>query len=188
MNKNKKWVYKRPTVLFDFDNVLCDTTKHCLDYYNKIQGTDLKFEDIRQYDLSAVGDWDVFSEIFQMKEFWETLPEKDNSFEVLQEIINDGRYDCFIGTSTMTNLEYFEKCKMIQNKIKGFNMSKIIPIQDKSKFRAELIVDDYLGNLDECSPFMECVCMEMPFNKDDTNYIHIKKLEELSHILEKLFY
>lgn len=188
MNKNKKWVYKRPTVLFDFDNVLCDTTKHCLEYYNKIKGTDLKFEEIEQYDLSVVGDWDVFSEIFQMKDFWETLPEKDNSFEVLQEIINDGRYDCFIGTSTMTNLEYFEKCKMIQNEIKGFNMSKIIPIQDKSKFRAELIVDDYLGNLDECAPFMECICMEMPFNKKDTKYTHIKKLEELPHILEKLFY
>lgn len=185
---DKKWIYKHPTILFDFDNVLCDTTKHCLEYYNKIQGTGLKIEDIKSYDLSQYGDWKIFSKIFKSKEFWQTLPEKGNSFKILQEIINDGRYDCFIGTSTITNMEYFEKCKIIQSKISGFKMSKIIPIKDKSKFRAELIVDDYLGNLDECAPFMKCICMDMPFNETDKKYIHIHSLEELPDILEDLFY
>ena len=185
---NKKWLYKRPTILFDFDNVLCATSEHCLNFYNEIKGTNLNVEDLKDYDLGLIGDWDTFSKIFHDKHFWETIPEKDNSFEILQEIINDGRYDCFIGTATTSNMEYFEKCKIIQNKIKGFNMSKIIPIKDKSKFRAELIVDDYIGNLDECAPFMKCICMEMPYNKNDKKYTHIKKLEELPRLLEKMFY
>lgn len=182
------WIYKRPTLLFDFDNVLCDTTKHCLDWYNKKENTKIKLEELKEYDLSSVGKWEVFSDFFHMREFWQTVPEKGNGFAVLQMLINDGRYDCFIGTSTFTNMEYEEKCKIIQKNIPGFNISKILPIKDKSKFRADLIVDDYLKNLDECAPFMHCICMDMPFNKEDKKYVHIQSLNELPEILEKLFY
>ena len=65
---DKKWIYKHPTILFDFDNVLCDTTKHCLEYYNKAQGTNLKIEDIKSYDLSQYGDWKIFSKIYLKRE------------------------------------------------------------------------------------------------------------------------
>lgn len=186
----KTWAFKRPTVMIDWDDVIVETIPHLLEYYNKMTDQNIQVADIQDWDLSKHCNMHIVQSIFHDPDFWRTIPEKDEAFSVIQGIINDARYDIFICTACQTKQEFDVKYDVLQKHIPGFNMAKIISIKDKAKFRAELIVDDGLHNLDACAPFgMHCVVMDMPHNqRAPREYIRIHSLKELPSILEELFY
>lgn len=189
MNKEKKknWAFKRPTIMIDWDDVIVDTLPTLLKEYSEITGESIDLSDIKCWDLSLVCNMHIVNKIFHDPAFWKILPEKKEAFTVIQRLINDGRYDIFICTACGTKQEFDMKYDILESHIPGFNMSKIISIKDKAKFRADLIVDDSLSNLDACSPFMNCIVMDMPHNHD-CDYQRIHSLNELPTLLEETFY
>ena len=42
--------------------------------------------------------------------------------------------------------------------------------------------------MDHCSPYMQCILMDSPTNKDCKDYIRIKSLTNLINILDSMFY
>ena len=187
-NNKKCWTYKRPTVLLDFDDVLSDTLPHLLAWLEK-DGVQMDAEQITSWNLGEFIDPALIARTFREEAFWRTLPEKDGAFGVVQRLINDARYDIFVGTATSNFMEFMIKVERIRKEIPGFNIQKILPISEKSKFRADVIVDDKLATLIECRPFMHCVVMDMPHNRACPDGIQrISSLQELPDVLERMFF
>lgn len=182
----RPWQFKRPTILLDYDDVLVDTLPYLISNYNARTHSSLRIEEITNWDLSKFGDWRIFHAFLTDPAFWRNVPDKGDALLIVQQLINDGRYDIFIGTASNSIQEYQAKVEHIEQRIPGFNLSKIIPIKDKAKFRADVIVDDGLHNLKECAEFMRCIVMDMPHNQEG-EYRRIHALNELPTILEEWF-
>lgn len=174
--------------MIDWDDVIVQTLPTLLQEYSKITSEKIDIDSIKSWDLSSVCNMGIVNVMFHNPEFWKSIPEKDGAFEVIQRLINDGRYDIFICTACGTKQEFDIKYDVLEKHIPGFNMSKIIPIKDKAKFRADLIIDDNLSNLEACSPFMKCVVMDMPHNRGNKQFRRISSLKELPNLLEEAFF
>lgn len=186
----KKWSKegKRPLVLLDFDDVLFDFLGTAIKEYNKTTGERVKLTDVKSWDLSEVGDIHIFMKIIKNPNLWLEMPEKDNSMKVVQRLINDGRWNVLICTACTTLEEYLVKVKLIEERIPGFDLSKIINIADKHLIRGDIIVDDKIENLDKCARYdMKCVLMDMPHNKSCSKYARLHSLQELPNMLEEYF-
>lgn len=186
----KKWneKFKRPIVCFDFDDVLSDFLGSIIDLYNQKMNSSLTCEDVTDWDLSNVGDIQVFNNILTSNDFWDKIREKGNSMRVLQMLINDGRYDIYIITACNHTYEYHKKVEFILDHVPGFNPSRIIPCKDKALIRGDILIDDKVDNCKECSEFMRVLLMDMPHNRDCTEFQRIKELEDVPAILETIFY
>ena len=186
----KKWNRegKRPVVLLDFDDVLFDFLGTVNDKYNNITHQGVKIEDYKSWDLSEVGDVHVYMNIIKDPNLWREMPEKDGAMEVVQRLINDGRWNVLICTACTTLEEYIVKVGLIEEKIPGFDTSKILNVVDKHLIRGDIIVDDKVDNLDKCSRYdMKCVLMDMPHNQKCNSYQRIHSLKELPDMLEDMF-
>ena len=186
----KKWSKegKRPLVLLDFDDVLFDFLGTVIKEYNKVTGANLKPSDCKTWDLSEVGDIRIFMKLIKNPHLWDDMPEKDGSMKVVQRLINDGRWNVLICTACTTLEEYLVKVKMIEDRIPGFDLAKIINIADKHLVRGDIIVDDKVENLDKCARYdMKCVLMDAPHNQGCTSYTRIYSLKELPDMLEEEF-
>lgn len=147
----KKWdkERKRPVVLLDFDDVLFDFLGTVTKRYNEITGENLSVEDFKTWDLSETGDIHVFMSIIKDPNLWKDMPEKDDAMEIVQRLINDGRWNVLIRTACTTLEEYVVKVDLIEEKIPGFDTAKILNIVDKHLVRGDVIVDDKVENLGE---------------------------------------
>lgn len=186
----KKWNRegKRPVVLLDFDDVLFDFLGTVNDKYNTITHQGVKLDDYKSWDLSEVGDVHVYMNIIKDPNLWREMPEKDGAMEVVQRLINDGRWNVLICTACTTLEEYIVKVGLIEEKIPGFDTSKILNVVDKHLIRGDIIVDDKVDNLDKCSRYdMKCVLMDMPHNQKCEAYQRIHSLKELPDMLEDMF-
>lgn len=133
----KKWdkERKRPVVLLDFDDVLFDFLGTVTKRYNEITGENLSVEDFKTWDLSETGDIHVFMNIIKDPNLWKDMPEKDGAMEIVQRLINDGRWNVLICTACTTLEEYVVKVGLIEEKIPGFDTAKILNVADKRKRR-----------------------------------------------------
>lgn len=186
----KKWdkERKRPVVLLDFDDVLFDFLGTVTKRYNEITGENLSVEDFKTWDLSETGDIHVFMSIIKDPNLWKNMPEKDGAMEIVQRLINDGRWNVLICTACTTLEEYVVKVGLIEEKIPGFDTAKILNIADKHLIRGDVIIDDKVENLDKCARYgTKGILMSMPHNQTCNSYMRIYSLKHLPEILEELF-
>lgn len=185
----KKWQKegRRPVVVLDYDDVLFDFLGAVLDKYNKITKENIKKKQVRNWDLSTVGDIHVFMDIIRDAQLWNELEEKDNSMRIVQGLINDGRWNVLICTACSSLDEYQVKVQTIEKRLPSFDIAKIVNITDKHLIRGDILIDDKIENLDKCSPYMECILMDMPHNQECKKYKRISNLQSLPQILEELF-
>ena len=185
----KKWdeEKKRPVVVFDYDDVLFDFLGAVVKDYNAKTGSELKPEDIKSWDLSEAGDIHVFMDIIRDATLWERMEEKNKSMRVVQRLINDGRWTVLICTACTTLDEYVTKVHIIEDMLPGFDTSKIISCTDKHLIRGDVLIDDKIENLDKCAPYMNCILMDMPHNRNCDKYPRIKNLNKLPKMLEDMF-
>lgn len=186
----KKWdkERKRPVVLLDFDDVLFDFLGTVTKRYNEITGENLSVEDFKTWDLSETGDIYVFMSIIKDPNLWKDMPEKDGAMEIVQRLINDGRWNVLICTACTTLEEYVVKVGLIEEKIPGFDTAKILNIVDKHLIRGDVIVDDKVENLDKCARYgTKGILYDMPHNRTCNKFHRIYSLKHLPEILEELF-
>lgn len=184
----KKWIGRRPVIIFDYDDVLFDFLGKTIEVYNQKMNTNINVDDVKSWDLSETGDIQVFMQIIRNASLWKTMTPKKNAIEVVQRLINDGRYTVLICTACNTLAEYVVKVQMIKEMIPGFDTSKIITVTDKYLIRGDVIIDDKIENCDDCAPYMKCILMDMPHNRECTKYQRITDLSELEKILEEMFW
>lgn len=185
----KKWDAegKRPVILLDYDDVLFDFLGEIINEYNRKMNTSIKTTDITSWDLSEAGDIHIFMDIIKDSSLWKRMKEKNNAMRVVQRLINDGRWTVLICTACTTLDEYIVKVRTIEEKLPGFDTSKIISCTDKHLIRGDVLIDDKVENLIKCSPYMNCILMDMPHNTDCKYFQRIKDLKGLPQILEEMF-
>ena len=97
---------------------------------------------------------------------WKDMPEKDGAMEIVQRLINDGRWNVLICTACTTLEEYVVKVGLIEEKIPGFDTAKILNIADKHLIRGDVIIDDKVENLDKCVRYgTKGILYDMPHNR-----------------------
>lgn len=186
----KKWdkERKRPVVLLDFDDVLFDFLGTVTKRYNEITGENLSVEDFKTWGLSETGDIHVFMSIIKDPNLWKDMPEKDGAMEIVQRLINDGRWNVLICTACTTLEEYVVKVGLIEEKIPGFDTAKILNVADKHLIRGDVIIDDKVENLDKCARYgTKGILYDMPHNRTCNKFQRIYSLKHLPEILEELF-
>ena len=186
----KKWDKegKRPIVLIDYDDVLFDFLGTVTKKYNEIKKANIVLSDYKSWDFSEVGDVHTFMKIIKNPDLWKDMPEKGNALQIVQTLINDGRWNILICTACTTLEEYIVKVNVIEKKIPGFDAAKILNIEDKHLIRGDIIVDDKVENLDKCAKYgMHCILMDMPHNQMCNTYQRITSLDCLLKILEDTF-
>jgi 5'-nucleotidase len=179
----------RPRILFDCDDVITDFLGTLLKEYNKRKGTNLHKTEFRSWNLLDAPDVDQdIINIFHEPGFFEKVPPKGHSVDVIQQLIESTRYDVYVVTACSSVEELAEKRYWFQHMIPSFNTNRIIMCNEKSLVRGDLIVDDKVANLDQCAPYMKCILYSMPTNKGDKTYRRIRSLQEVLPILDETFY
>ena len=178
---------KRPIVLLDMDDVINNFLTYLCTMYNETHGTKYKASDITDWDLTKTIGADV-ADIFTAEGFFEKVPSKRGSITAIKKLIKSQKYDIYIITACQTNRELEEKCHWLENLVPEFKQERIIKCSEKYIIRGDVLVDDRIKNLEDCSPYMRCVLFDAPHNKDCDKFIRIKSLSELLPLLEEWFY
>ena len=128
--------------------------------------------------------------LFRADKFFEDLAPKRGSIKAIKDLVKSTKYDIYVITATSDEdgSELQQKIRWFNKYIPEFNTKRIISCQDKYVIRGDVIVDDKIDNLDLCDPYMECILMDSPVNKNCDKYIRIKNLRELPELLDKMFY
>jgi 5'(3')-deoxyribonucleotidase len=192
---NPKKLYSknnRVRVILDFDDVIAAFLRAVIKAYNEQNGTNFKPADMSAWDLTKSLNCtldDLYS-IFRAPGFFENLEPKRGAVGAIRELINSTRYDLYIVTATSDDdgSELQEKLRWLKKYLPEFNRKRIISCQDKEIIRADVIVDDKVENLQKCSPYMFCILMDSPTNKDCNEFVRISRLKELPSLLDEIFY
>lgn len=182
----------RPVILLDSDDVITACLRGVVKAYNEAHNTNFKTANCDVWDLTQFFNCDLESvmEIFRTPGFFEELAPKKGATKTIKDLIKSTKYDllCVTATSDEDGSELVEKIKWFKKYIPEFNTKRIIACQDKHFIRGDIIVDDKVENLDSCAPYMQCILMDSPTNKDCKKYIRIHSLKELPDLLEQMFY
>ena len=182
----------RPIVLLDMDDVITNCLRSAVKNYNEENKTDFNYKDCNTWNLEEfLGvDTEVVLNLFRDPGFFENLTPKKGSIGAINKLIKSTLYDIYIITATSDDdgSELMEKIRWFKKYIPNFNTKRIISCRDKYIIRGDVLVDDKVENLDNCSPFMQCVLMDSPTNQDCDKYIRIRSLKSLPDLLERMFY
>lgn len=188
MNKDKTWKQgtNRPRILLDMDDVITDFLGGLIKVYNDRNGTHLKVDDVRSWDLSEIDP--AIVDIYKEAGFFTKLEPKQTAMSTLRKLIDSTRYDVYIITACNDPIEYAEKVAYMKQILPIFNVNRLISCKEKEIIRGDLIVDDCVGNLLRCEPYMQCILMDMPHNQSVDRFKRIKNLSELIPLIERTFY
>lgn len=182
----------RPIVLLDMDDVVTNCIKGVVKNLNTKLGTKFKVNDVTDWHFSKClkVPENVVNEVFRTPGFFEKLKPMPGAIDAINQLIESAKYDVYIITATSDDdgLELVEKIKWFKKYIPNFNIKRIISCKDKYIIRGDVLVDDREYNLDTCAPYMQCILMDSPKNRNCTKYRRIKSLLELPDILEEMFF
>lgn len=182
----------RVRVILDFDDVITACLRAVIKAYNEQYGTSFRPGDFTTWNLiETLGcTLEDLLKIFRTPGFFENLEPNRGAIGAIRELIKSTKYDLYIVTATSDDdgSEYVEKIKWLKTYIKEFNIKRLISCQDKEIIRADVIIDDKVENLDKCAPFMHCILMDSPTNKDCDKYIRLDRMKNLPALLNQMFY
>lgn len=182
----------RPRILIDMDDCITACLRAVVKAYNEKNGTNFKPASCDAWDLTKVFGCDIsdlFS-IFRTPGFFENLEPHKGAIGALRDMIASTHYDLYIVTATSdeNSVEIAEKQRWLSKYLPEFNQKRLIACQEKEIIRGDVIIDDKVENLDKCAPFMHCILMDSPTNRDCNKYIRIQRLKELPALLDQMFY
>lgn len=187
-----RWDYRnnRPRILLDMDDVVNDFLGALIKEYNEEHGTSIKKRDIKDWDLtkSEVLDAADAIRLFQEKGFFLSIPPKASSIEAINKMIASTKYDIYIVTACGSVEEYREKQEWLKKYIPQFNLQRLIMCTEKSIIRGDVLVDDKVQNLVECSPYMRTLLYDVSTNHGKRGFKRVRNLNQVLELLEKWFY
>ena len=165
-----KWIGdKSPsdyTILVDIDDVIEDLCSAWVKWLNNQWGTDVKREDITDWDVSkffpTLSRDQVFAPLHN-DYFWWTIEPKPGAAEYLKKLIEEG-YNVYLCTSTdYRNVK--PKYEAIVSRYFPFiPWRKVIVAHDKQMINADFLIDDGIHNLEGGS--YHKILMSAPHNAD----------------------
>lgn len=169
----------KQVIALDLDGVIWDLINPWIDYYNESYNDNVKYKDVKDYDLAksfTKASMDQILDILLVENFWESVePFKHSKY---LKKLND-EFDLYIATKTDYRL-LERKVNRLLILFPFLNPDQIICIHDKSLLRVDWLVDDCVDNLDN-GKFKKIV-LDAPYNKE-CKYIRAKNLKEVYNII-----
>ncbi|WCK56981.1 hypothetical protein PP175_27715 (plasmid) [Aneurinibacillus sp. Ricciae_BoGa-3] len=133
-------------LILDADDVCADTTQKALDWYNRKNQTDIKIEQVLDWDLSLVQKPGTnIASCFEQPGFFRELPVKEMAPFYIQKLIEDG-HNVVIATSSSKN-GIMDKIDWFEEHFPFIPFQNIIPITRKDLLKGDIMLDDAPHNL-----------------------------------------
>ena len=136
----------------DIDNVLCETSKCMIEYYNKLANDNLTIADINNYYIEEFvkTEWkDNFYKLFLDTKFWKTVTIIKDAQKYIHKLIEDDYRIIFITSTEPYN--YYKKSNWLSRMFPNINLrDSLVSIKDKQMMSANIdfLIDDYPKNLE----------------------------------------
>ena len=135
---------KKLSIMLDVDNVLTDATGQAIDLYNKEHNTDLKLEEVSDYNVVGTP-FENMLQYFHEKEFILSLKVMDWANELVRKLIADG-HDVFFCTAVYTDV-MDARVEWLHKNFPEVPKSHFILTQYKDLIATDVIVDDSIENI-----------------------------------------
>lgn len=161
------------TVLFDMDDVLLNTVTNWVDSINKKYGTNVKIEDVVDWDITVpfpnLKKSDIFS-ILSEREFWKKVGPTKDSIEILRSLNRQSNIDLYIVTAAIpkTFIVKYEECFRIH--FPFIKSKQIICCNNKHLIDGDFIIDDNADNFRQKTDYQKLpkrILFDRPWNKNE---------------------
>lgn len=175
-------------ILVDADDTLYDTLPAFFKEYNSYTGENVKIEDVKGWDIRPMLKRpDVMDEIFSSPAFFEWLPLKEGSVEMMNWlcvyhdcfIVTAGRTRCFEGKERafLRDFSFLEKNQISYGWFKGI-------------YKADILIDDRIEfheQFQRTNPNGVSIVVDMPHNRScHIPHIRVRQPSEVIEIIKKI--
>ena len=133
----------------DFDSVLVNTTEEWIKVLNNTHGTNVKYSDIKDWDMKLAFPSLKEDEILKplMSDFFWLIKIKpiQDSQMIIQYLFDD-KHDIKVVSNTHYENAYI-KTNMMKKFFPCLKSTDFVSVQDKSRYTGDLLLDDCLDNL-----------------------------------------
>lgn len=136
-------------ILVDMDNVLVHLTSAWVKYLNKMHGTTVRVEDIKDWEIAKFFPSLTEEEVLEplaIDSFWKTVDVDVKSLLYMRKLFEDG-HDLYIVTATdyrniKAKVEY-----IIKHYFPYIDNKHLIIAHNKQMIKGDVLIDDYIENL-----------------------------------------
>lgn len=159
------------TLLIDMDAILVNMVPPWLQRYNRLCGTNVKMEDVKEYNVGLVcKNEKVLYEILNEPGFFLNMEAMPGAVACLRTLVNDG-YDVVILTQPPENSAgpIADKQQWIKERFPKFSLKNIIFCSRKELISGDLLFDDRPAHLEHWSekfPNGKLATLDWLYNKE----------------------
>lgn len=178
------------TILVDMDGVLEDLVGTWVNVLNIIYGTNVRYEDIKEWDMRKafpeLGDKQIL-EPLNNKSFWKLIHPIPGAVEALQKFQSDGHKVVVVTASSYETIK--DKMEDVLFKYFPFiKWSDVIITEHKQMIKGDVLIDDAVHNVVGGSYIG--VLVNAPYNQDfdaeANNVFRVSNWEDIGRVVSTL--
>ena len=132
----------------DFDSVMVNTTEEWVKDINFDYGTNVKYTDIKDWDMSLAFPSLAKSAIYYpltRRSLWEKVKPIKDSQKIVQKLLNDKHDIKVVSDTDYRNVQI--KTEIMMKHFPCLESTDFVSIKDKSRYTGDVLLDDYLDKL-----------------------------------------
>lgn len=177
------------TILVDVDNVLENLNTVWVQGLNKKYGTDVKTEDITDWDITkffpGLSKSQVFSPLHK-KQTWDHLEVMPGSQDMIKRLINEGHKIILVTASHPQTVLY--KFGFLDKHFPFIPFKDVIVTARKQMVKGDVLIDDAPHNLEGGE--YKGILMDMPYNKSydesQKGFVRVHNWNEIYKAINKI--
>ena len=138
------------TILIDIDDTVWDLLTPWVTELNRLYKTNVNISDIKEWDLSKAFSMLSSDQIrypLLQKYFWDLVHPYTDAIIYINKLVEDGHDIYFVTSTHYKNIEY--KISKLEG-LFSFNFyDKFIVAKNKHMIMGDILIDDYINNLDK---------------------------------------
>lgn len=172
----------------DFDDTINRLVPNWVNWLNEHYGFDVKYEDIKNWDMSIAYPELTISQIcapLKNREFWKTVDMKPDAVYYVNKLIEEGFQFYLVTASAHTTIQAkVEECLL--RYFPNFDNHNIITTYHKHLIKCNVLIDDYVPNLINSNAVK--ILMNAPHNVNSCNIedFRVSSWKEIYEIVHQL--
>ena len=157
---------KKPIIIcVDMDDTIENLVETWIQEININYNKNYSIDNIKQWDMSKnfpdLTEDEIFDVLSDITVYDKILPYKDAQ-EYLEKLNNDSRFKVYIATSTYYKVYTYKMEKVLFKYFPFLRNNQLICISDKQLLNADVLIDDYDGNL--INGTYDKILIDKPYN------------------------
>lgn len=174
---------KKGIIAVDQDFVLAKLTQKWIKYYNTIFGDNLKFEDIKSWNIIEYVKPEAkeyMLNILNLHKFYRDLSVVEDSQRVLESLSRE--YDIFIVTDPFTRMSFKSKYDWLGEHFPFIPNKNYVFTGNKSIIHADYLIDDGVHNLEVFTGYG--LLFESPYSEEEGRFFKVKNWQDIEHLFK----